>query len=264
MPAERASHIRPRRRMLVIWRWEEAEDGDGDFVTGSVGGHMKYARKGDALYLCAVRGSEVYLLGSILVRKVGLERRAAARRKFGPYTASGDSRFGQFGIFPLGQTKWRLRFEGSEADRLRRGTPLGLQLRARRYLTAGSARLLDDVLKQRRERRERNLSAFRLEGQRIVRAMSLRKRDSVIRRLAIRRYGRVCQICGLDMVEEYGRFARNCVEVHHLDPIGERSRRGARTVLDEVIVVCPTCHRALHCFDDPAAWKRFKVECGFD
>jgi hypothetical protein len=249
--------------MLILWRWEEAESCEGENITGSVGGHMKYVREGDVLYPCAISNGDVHLLGSLRVEKVGREPSAARRRIFGPYVAKGKSRFGAYGIFPLGSLKWRLRFDGTDADRLHKNTPLGLQLRSRRYLTSESARLLDEVLKKRRNLRPRNLAAFRMEGERIIRAMTVRERDRTIRRDAIRRYGRKCRICGIDLAQHYGRFAADCIEVHHLDPIGERSTRGGRTALDKVIVVCPNCHRALHCFEDPAAWRRFRTKCRF-
>lgn len=255
---------RPPRRMVVLWRWNEAENSEGEYVTGSVGGHMKYARKGDVLYLCAISGTEVHLLGSLLLKTVGREKRAAARRAFGPYRATGMTRFGPFGIFPLRALKWQLRFEHGQTQRLSRNTPLGLQLRSRRYITKDSARLLDEVLKERRDARTKAINAIRNEGKRLIRAMSVRERNPAVRRDAIRRYGRRCQICAIDMKAKYGAFAADCIEVHHLDPLGERSARGGRTGLDDVIVVCPNCHRALHSYDDPTAWRRLRAACEFE
>jgi hypothetical protein len=222
---------------------------------------MKHVEKGDVLYLCAISNDDVHLLGSLRVDNVGREASLARRKAYGRFVANGKSRFGAFGLFPLGSLKWQLRFDSPEADRISRNGPLALQLRSRRYLTTESATLLDQVLKKRRDLRPRNLAAFRMEGRRIIRAMSTRERDRAIRRDAIRRYGRKCCVCGIDLAQRYGRFAADCIEVHHLDPIGERDNRGGRTALNKVIVVCPNCHRALHCFDDPAAWRRFRTEC---
>ncbi|OFV94424.1 MAG: hypothetical protein A3H28_09780 [Acidobacteria bacterium RIFCSPLOWO2_02_FULL_61_28] len=108
----------------------------------------------------------------------------------------------------------------------------------------------------------KEIELFKEEGRQMEQSLSRRERDPRVRDAALVKYGRACMVCGLDPAVKYGDFAQDCVEVHHLDPLGARSGQGKQTTLDDVIVVCPTCHRALHRYSDPSAWKRFKKECG--
>jgi predicted HNH restriction endonuclease len=52
-----------------------------------------------------------------------------------------------------------------------------------------------------------------------------------------------------------------CVEVHHLRPLATSDRRGTKTTVDDLLVVCPNCHRALHRSKDPGNWRTFQRKC---
>jgi predicted HNH restriction endonuclease len=88
------------------------------------------------------------------------------------------------------------------------------------------------------------------EGLRMAREHRFLARNPSLVRDAKREYGCVCQACGFDFEKQYGELGRGFCEVHHLDPLSERSRctddASSKTGLDRVRVVCSNCHRMLH------------------
>lgn len=62
-----------------------------------------------------------------------------------------------------------------------------------------------------------------------------------------KREGRLfCQRCERDYVEAFGRdIAEGCFEVHHTIPIS-KMRKGHATMIDQLRLLCATCHRATH------------------
>jgi hypothetical protein len=254
------SNRRSGRNVLVLWRYSEAEELEGQPVARSIGSQMKDVRPGDTLFVVATRDSELFLLGVMQVGKVRRTRRAGARLPV--YEAISATRSRPFRILPLSAHKWKLRFE-SEFDRLSRGASIAMQLRKHRFLTPDSAgrlrSLLDNDDARARLLRRRLWRVFEREGRALQRMVSVRERDPRVRRHAIERQGRACRICGLDFERSYGRFARDCVHVHHLNPLGSRSRRGAHTLANEVLVVCPNCHVALHRSGDAGNWRRLRA-----
>jgi predicted HNH restriction endonuclease len=91
--------------------------------------------------------------------------------------------------------------------------------------------------------------------------LSKRERDPSVRANALAEYGTLCKICGFDFAATYGAFAMNCVEVHHKKGLAGAGKRGVTTTLDDVLVVCPNCHRALHQYKNPNDWKAFQKAC---
>jgi len=71
-----------------------------------------------------------------------------------------------------------------------------------------------------------------------------RKRNTQIREHALTRYGCVCAVCRFDY-SIYGDMGRSAVDVHHLNPIADRTGNEI-TTLDDVCVLCATCHRMIH------------------
>jgi hypothetical protein len=88
---------------------------------------------------------------------------------------------------------------------------------------------------------------FDPEGERRLVAHFQIERDPEVRRrfLAAREgEGRLaCDACGVDLGAKYGRIFAKVVEVHHLVPIAAGVRR---TALDDLALLCPTCHRVVH------------------
>lgn len=82
-----------------------------------------------------------------------------------------------------------------------------------------------------------------VEGEIVDRHVSTYKRDTKLRNECLEEKGRVCSICGFDPVAKYGKGFENITEVHHLNPVSTGVRN---TTIDNLIPVCPNCHRALH------------------
>jgi hypothetical protein len=93
----------------------------------------------------------------------------------------------------------------------------------------------------------------RLEG-RVLRAYRLhRARERALREAKIdenreKNGGRVvCEVpgCGFDFEERYGEIGAGFAEVHHLDPLAERTKP-TMTSIQRLIVVCCNCHAMIH------------------
>lgn len=232
---------------LVLWKWKEALDVEGQVMTGGVGKHSGRLKKGDQVFIWATSRDELYLLGSMIVQRGGDD------------WMEGRSVYGPFRIIPLKGLKWRIRFAQSVSDRLSRDSKLAMQIRARRRCTPKTAELLNVVLSQ---RAAKDLAAFRLREGKIKNViLSKRERNRGVRVLALACRGSRCEICDFDFSETYGEFARDCVEVHHLRLLSSARHNGVNTELDDLLVVCPNCHRALHQFRDPSDWRAFKRKC---
>jgi len=54
-----------------------------------------------------------------------------------------------------------------------------------------------------------------------------------------------CEICGWKGEDHYGTLGQDLVEVHHLKPVSEM-KWGETTRLEDLMLVCPNCHRAVH------------------
>jgi len=231
---------------LVLWKYAEALRVNGLVMTGAEGTHADGLAKGDRMFIVATQKDELYLLGAMKVKR--------GRKD----SADGDSLFGTFRIIPLKGLKWQLRFEETQSTMLSRDTAIAMQVRSRRRLSADSAKLLEDVLsKANQAQDEVNVR----EGKTTEVTLTKRERSRVLRVLALTNRGTVCEICGFDFAETYGDFAINCVEVHHLESLAEADHDGVKTTLEDVLVVCPNCHRAIHQFEDPGDWKAFRKAC---
>ena len=245
------------RSFLVLWKTAEAESCVGETPTGSVGSHMKGLVKGDRIFVCACDDKELFLLGAMKVLNLETARRGRYR---GKPLAAGETLAGPFQMLPLGPLKWQLLFENTASTKLSTSKSLLWQVRSRRRLTSASSRLLLGALAKQRSQTQRQ---FAVEGRRLKRMVSTRERDPRLRAAALKAYDFTCSICDMKPSDFYGQFAVDCLDVHHLRPLGSGVARRSPTNLTDVIVVCPTCHRALHTFEEPAAWRRFRRECGF-
>ncbi len=75
--------------------------------------------------------------------------------------------------------------------------------------------------------------------------LELRKRNHLLRKQAIARYGYRCQVCDFSFEEFYGELGKGYIEVHHLNPLSDRENEEI-TSIEDVAVVCANCHRILH------------------
>ena len=91
------------------------------------------------------------------------------------------------------------------------------------------------------------------EGKKVARTHRSRERSTSLRNKKIDEYreqnnGVPCQVCGDDYSGIFC-FEKALIDAHHLIPLSETS--GSRkTGVDELAMVCPTCHRALHMSED--------------
>lgn len=58
----------------------------------------------------------------------------------------------------------------------------------------------------------------------------------------------VCEVrnCRFDFEETYGELGAGFAEVHHLKPLKYAPRRGQKTSLRDLAIVCANCHRMIH------------------
>jgi hypothetical protein len=244
------------RFFLVLWQTGSAESWVGLTPSSSVGSHMKGLNKGDRIVVAACDDTELYLLGAMLVSSRSTERGGPYR---GKPSVKGKTLAGAFQMLPLGDVKWRLRFESKEAPRLLKSKSLLWQVRSRRQLTPTSAELLLSTLTRQRSLEAKISQQFKREGRLLMRMVTARERDPQVRAAALKKYGFKCQICDISPGDRYGEMAKECLDVHHLRPLASRDSIRQRTTLQDVILLCPTCHRALHMSENPADWMRFRV-----
>lgn len=81
------------------------------------------------------------------------------------------------------------------------------------------------------------------EGETVYAKRKTIVRDGRLRERCLREKGYVCAVCGFDATKKYGKAFAGLIEVHHLSPMAEGVRK---TTLDDLLPVCPNCHRALH------------------
>ena len=93
-----------------------------------------------------------------------------------------------------------------------------------------------------------------LEGER--RAAKTVVRSAALRAAAKARWGLNCYCCGFAFGNFYGPAAAGIAIVHHLKGFTGRSRR--RTSVNDVRVICPNCHLALHSKHPPVAIDRLR------
>lgn len=231
---------------LVLWKYSEALSVNGYVMTGAKGAHAGGLKRGDRMFVVATHRDELYLLGAVRVMRGGKN------------WADGKSLFGAFRIIPMKALKWRLRFEATPAVKLSKSYSIAWQVRSRRRLSPESAKLLANHLSTAVEQAHRVLVQ---EGKMKQVVLSKRERNRGLRMLAIAERGAVCQLCRFDFAKKYGDFAKNCVEVHHVEALAGAGRKGITNSLDDVLVVCPNCHRALHQFQTPNDWEAFERFC---
>jgi 5-methylcytosine-specific restriction enzyme A len=72
-------------------------------------------------------------------------------------------------------------------------------------------------------------------------AVSKKKKDEVLKKT-----GRLeCKVCGFDFHEFYGDIGYGVAECHHTKPVLEL-KKGEKTNLSDLSIVCANCHRIIH------------------
>ncbi|HJN14517.1 MAG TPA: hypothetical protein QGH10_03445 [Armatimonadota bacterium] len=140
------------------------------------------------------------------------------------------------------------------AGGLIRGGPHNIQMGARYSLTdAGAAALAPttaDVVDEAEDQDADNSGRFVLiEGDIHQETRRTRRRNPKLRRLALDHYELRCPVCK-DDYSRLGDRGSSVVDVHHLNPLASADSPREITV-DDVRVVCATCHRLVHTEDPP-------------
>jgi predicted HNH restriction endonuclease len=92
---------------------------------------------------------------------------------------------------------------------------------------------------------------FGVEGRLLARIHVYKERDKSLARQVKSFYkskngGKLlCEACGLDPVAMYGADGERCMEAHHRIPI-EQLQPDSITRVDDLAVVCASCHRIIH------------------
>lgn len=81
------------------------------------------------------------------------------------------------------------------------------------------------------------------EGDKKPRQVNVYERSAKLRRKCLEKNGCRCGICGANLGEIYGKEFADVIEVHHKTPVSGGSRK---STADDLIPVCPNCHRILH------------------
>ena len=99
-------------------------------------------------------------------------------------------------------------------------------------------------------RRARDAAFEFAEGQRSQRESSFFRRNPRLREEAIKRLGVQCIACGLEFGKRYGPAGAGYIEIHHLNPLAERTDAAARvprmTTVADLVPLCANCHRVIH------------------
>ena len=88
------------------------------------------------------------------------------------------------------------------------------------------------------------------EGKPLPRSHTGRERNSGLVRekkeSVLQETGRlVCEACGFDFAEKYGKRGEGFIECHHIKPLRDL-KPGSKTSLDDLVLLCSNCHSMIH------------------
>jgi 5-methylcytosine-specific restriction protein A len=72
------------------------------------------------------------------------------------------------------------------------------------------------------------------------------ERDSKNRKLAIKRHGLNCYVCGFNFEEVYGGRGKDFIEVHHIKPLSTLEEAVEINPENDLVPLCANCHRMVH------------------
>lgn len=95
------------------------------------------------------------------------------------------------------------------------------------------------------------------EGKKVFRSHFLYERNAKLRKEYIKRNPTpICDVCGKNMRIIYP-WTENMLEIHHIHPLSSQgtSNKSHSTSIDDVVGICPSCHRAIHLY-----YKKYIVD----
>ena len=95
---------------------------------------------------------------------------------------------------------------------------------------------------------EETLEEFAVEeGKKVFTSHFSIERNSSLRKAFLdRNPDPICDLCGRNMHSIYP-WTKNLLEIHHLLPLSSKDGSG-HTTLEDVVGICPSCHRAVHLY----------------
>ena len=66
-----------------------------------------------------------------------------------------------------------------------------------------------------------------------------------------------CSVCQVKFSERYEGIEALCLVAHHVEPIGKR-KKASKTTLDDIDLLCPNCHTAVHTKDPPLSADKLR------
>ena len=72
------------------------------------------------------------------------------------------------------------------------------------------------------------------------------ERNSIARANCIKHYGAICQVCGFDFGNFYGKLGDGFIHVHHVVDISTIKKEYNVDYMNDLVPVCPNCHAMLH------------------
>jgi hypothetical protein len=94
-----------------------------------------------------------------------------------------------------------------------------------------------------------------LEGGTTVRKIISRKRSQKIRKEALLRHGTSCKACEMSFFDRYIGLKIECIELHHINPISKGVRSSS---INDLVPLCPNCHRVAHTTIPPMPLKTLR------
>lgn len=93
------------------------------------------------------------------------------------------------------------------------------------------------------------LEAFEVEeGKKVFVSHFAIERDPRLRKAYLQLHpDPICDVCNRNMHIVYP-WTENMLEVHHLKPLSSFSEQGHKTKVQDVVGLCPSCHRAVHLY----------------
>jgi predicted HNH restriction endonuclease len=103
------------------------------------------------------------------------------------------------------------------------------------------------------ERRARNqaLKLEAVEGEEFKSEATFRARNRALIDIKKANSNYTCEVCNMSFERRYGSIGKKYIIAHHVAPIGRRKKRGSKTSLEDIALVCANCHVMLHRTEPP-------------
>lgn len=85
-----------------------------------------------------------------------------------------------------------------------------------------------------------------IDGEITQSVMLKRERNPRNRLLCLKIHGEQCGVCGDNPKKVYGNDLGEILEIHHIEPLSEAKRPKLYNPREDLIPLCPNCHRAIH------------------